>query len=332
VDLDAFVAVHSPEWDRLNDLSRRRRLSGEEVDELVRLYQRAATHLSVVRSSAPQAALAESLSTTVAKARAAVGGAGEPFYRELARFFAVSFPAALWRARWASALCAAFTLVVALVAGTWVAGNRQAQLALFSSDAAIRQAVEVDFEAYYSEFSAAGFGAQVWTNNAWVAAQCVAFGISGVLVVYVLFQNALNVGVIGGVMAANDRLGVFFTFITPHGLLELTAVFIAAGAGLMLFWAWVSPGARTRGQALAEEGRSMITIALGLVVVLLVSGVLEAFVTPSGLPAWLRIAIGAAVWLAFLTYAAVLGRRAAAAGETGDLARELVGDTAPVAG
>lgn len=332
MDLDAFVTVHAAEWARLDELSRRPRLTGEEADELVALYQRAATHLSVVRSSAPDAALASSLSTTVARARAAVGGAGEPFYRELARFFVVSFPAAVWRSRWQTLFATTFTVVVAVATAVWIAGDRQAQLALLGSDAAIRQLVESDFVNYYSEFNQAGFGAQVWTNNAWVAAQCVAFGISGVWVVWVLLQNAVNVGLSAGVMASYGQLDTFFAFITPHGLLELTAVFVAAGAGLALFWAWVAPGPRSRGQALAQEGRAMITVALGLVAVLFVSGCVEAFVTPSPLPTWLRVGIGALVWVAFLGYVTVLGRRAVADGDTGDLTAGLAGDTAPVAG
>jgi hypothetical protein len=60
-------------------------------------------------------------------------------------------------------------------------------------------------------------------------------------------------------------------------------------------------------------------LALGLAVWLLVSGLVEGFVTPSTLPAWARLAIGATVWLAFLTYVFTLGRRAAQAGVTGDV-------------
>jgi uncharacterized membrane protein SpoIIM required for sporulation len=137
--------------------------------------------------------------------------------------------------------------------------------------------------------------------------------------VYVLWQNALNVGVVGGLMAYAGRLDIFFGLITPHGLLELTAVFIAGGAGIRLGWQIIAPGPRPRSVALAEEGRSTLTIALGLAVVLLVSGIVEAFVTPSGLPTWARIAIGAVVWLAFLTYVVVLGRRADRVGDLGDV-------------
>jgi uncharacterized membrane protein SpoIIM required for sporulation len=331
VDLDAFVAVHRDEWNRLDQLAGRRRLSGAEVDELVRLYQQAATHLSVVRSSSPDAALAARLSTTVARARGAVTGGHEPVWREFARLLSVSFPVAVYRARWWAAGSAAGSLAVALAFGIWIYANPQAQASL-GSKAQIRQLVENDFESYYSEHAAGSFAAQVWTNNAWVAALCFVLGITGIGVIVVLAQNAINLGVVGGVMAANGRLGLFFGLITPHGLLELTAVFVAAGAGLKLFWAWVDPGPRPRGQALAEEGRAMVTIAIGLVGVLLVSGIVEAFVTPSPLPTWARIGIGATVWLGFGWYVFRFGRPAALTGETGDLDPELAGDSRPMAG
>ena len=93
-------------------------------------------------------------------------------------------------------------------------------------------------------------------------------------------------------MVGHGRGALFFGLILPHGLLELTAVFVAAGAGLRLFWSWIEPGPRTRAQAIAHEGRTAVAVALGLAVVLLVSGVIEAFVTPSRLPTWARLAIG----------------------------------------
>jgi uncharacterized membrane protein SpoIIM required for sporulation len=331
VDLDAFVAVHRDDWNRLDQLSRRRRLSGAEVDELVRLYQRAATHLSVIRSSSPDAALSARLSTIVARARSTVAGGHEPLWRELARLVSVSFPAAVYRSRWWAAGSAFSSLAVAAVLGFWVAQNPSVQ-ATMGSRTQIRQLVENDFESYYSENAAAGFAAQVWTNNAWVGALCFILGITGVGVVYVLAQNAINLGLVGGLMAANGRLDLFFGLILPHGLLELTAVFVAAGAGLQVFWAWIDPGPRPRGQAIAEEGRAMVTIAIGLVGVLLVSGLVEAFVTPSPLPTWARIGIGILVWCAFLGYVVRFGRPAVLAGETGDLDVELAGDARPVAG
>jgi uncharacterized membrane protein SpoIIM required for sporulation len=128
------------------------------------------------------------------------------------------------------------------------------------------------------------------------------------------------------------RLGVFFGLILPHGLLELTAVFVAAGAGLRLGWTVIDPGPRSRADALAQEGRAAAGMALGLSLVLLVSGVIEAFVTPSALPTWARIGIGCVAEALFLAYVFGLGRRAALAGETGDVAEDERGDVLPTAG
>ncbi len=331
MDVDAFVRANSPAWDRLAELTRRRRLTGPEVTELVDLYQRTATHLSMVRSAAPDPVVVGRLTQLVAQARSRVTGTHPAALRELVDFFGIVFPAAVWRARWWWLGAAVGFTVLAVAAGAWIAGNPQVQAAV-GSPAAIRQLVEHDFADYYSSDAAAGFAAHVWTNNAWVCALVLVAGAAFVLpAVYVLAQNALNVGLVGGLMAAHGRADLFFGLIAPHGLLELTAVFLAAGAGMRLGWQWIDPGPRTRAVALAQEGRAAVAIALGLVPVLLVSGLIEAFVTPSGLPTWARIGIGALALAAFLTYVAVFGRRAVQAGHQGDV---LAGETAlaPMAG
>jgi uncharacterized membrane protein SpoIIM required for sporulation len=333
VDLDAYIAVHRPAWERLRQLTKRaNRLSGAEADELVVLYQRVATHLSVIRSAAPDATVVAELSTLLARARGAVTGGPESGLRELTRFFTASFPAAVYRHRhwWITAGLVWITVSVAI--GWYVAATPSVQAAVGAPDE-IRQLVQEDFVNYYSEHPATSFAARVWTNNAWVAAACLVLGIAlGLPVVWVLWQNAVNVGVAAGLMAAYGRLDIFFGLITPHGLLELTAVFIAAGVGLRLGWTVIDPGPRPRSRAVAEEGRAAVGVALGVALVLVISGLIEAFVTPSGLPTWGRIAVGAVAEVVFLTYVWTLGRHAVTAGETGDLLAEDRGASAPVVG
>jgi hypothetical protein len=89
---------------------------------------------------------------------------------------------------------------------------------------------------------------------------------------------------------------------------------------MRLGWSVVSPGDRPRGQVLAEQGRAVVSVAVGLVVVLLVSGVIESLVTPSPLPTFVRIGIGILAEAGFLAYIGFFGRRAVRAGETGDIA------------
>jgi len=331
VDLDAFSAVHGSTWQRLNTLASQRHLSGAESDELVRLYQEVATHLSTVRSVAPDPSVVSRLSDILGRARAAISGAHDPALSDVARFLVLFLPAALYRIRWWTVGVMAVFVAIAVVVGVQVFTDPGAQAAL-GSPGELRTLADESFAAYYSENPAGSFAALVWIHNAVIAALCVAFGITGVVPVYVLVQNAVNLGANGGGLALYDGLDIFFQLILPHGLLEMTTVFVAGGAGLKIFWTMIDPGGRPRGQALSEEGRSLFTVAIGLVGVLAVSGLIEAFVTPSSLPWWLKIVIGALALAAFWTYLLVVGRRAVRAGETGDLRADDNVDTLPVAG
>jgi uncharacterized membrane protein SpoIIM required for sporulation len=334
VDADVFAATHRAEWARLDELvRRRRRLTGPEVDELVTLYQRAATHLSVIRSAggagSGDARLTAELSTRVARARAAVTGAHVPAWGQVARFFTVGFPAQAYRLRWWWFGAAAASIILAVISAAWIARSPQVQASLLPPSQA-KQLVQQQFRDYYSQYAATSFAFKVWTNNVWVAAESFIFGILlGIPTVLVLLENALNIGVDAGFMIGHGRSTEFFALILPHGMLELSTVFLAAAAGLRLGWTIIDPGPRTRGVALAEEGRSMVTIALGAVVALAVSGAIEAFVTPSPLPTWARISIGAVAEIALLTWVFGLGRRAVLAGETADMME--IPDTVPVA-
>lgn len=320
MDVDAFVLAHQDTWNRLEQLvKKRRRLSGPEVDELVELYQRVSTHLSMVRSASTDTVLVGRLSTLVARARSAVTGAHAPLWSEFARFWTVSFPVVAYRAwRWWLVTAVAF-FAVAVVIGVWVAGSHEVQSAL-STPEEIDHLVNHDFAAYYRDNPAGSFALRVWVNNSWVAAQCIAFAILlGIPIPWVLFQNAANLGVVGGLMVHAGKTDVLLGLLTPHGLLELTAVFLAGAVGMRLGWTVISPGDRPRAQALAEQGRAVVSVAVGLAGVLLVSGLIEALVTPSPLPTFVRIGIGVLAEVAFLAYIVYFGRKASLAGETGDL-------------
>jgi uncharacterized membrane protein SpoIIM required for sporulation len=334
VDVDVFVAAHAAEWHRLGELTGRGgKLTGAEADELVTLYQRTATHLSIVRSVAPDPALVARLSGLVARARSAISGSHSPAWREVALFFTRRFPAAVYLSRrwWIPA--ALVSIAVITVIAVWVAGDPQVRAAIDTPEGLnelTRPGGEA--ESYYSTGPASSFAAHVWTNNAWVAATCLFLGVAlGLPVIGMLWMNALNAGVIIGAMSAAGRGDVMIGLLLPHGLLELTAVFVGAGTGLRLGWTVIDPGRRSRTKALAEQGRSVVVMALGLACVLFVSGVIEAFVTPSGWPTWVRVGIGVFVEVAFLTYVFTLGRRAAKDGEVGDLEARDAGDALPEA-
>ena len=250
VDLDAYVLAHAHEWQRLEELLGRGTLDGAGSDELVERYQQVATHLSVVRTSAPDSHLIAYLSSLLARARIRLVGTRTSTWRSFGRFFTHRFPAALYRLRWWWLGCLVANVVVAAVVMLWLLDHPNVEQSLLSPQE-VDQLVQSDFESYYSENPAQSFATLVWLNNTRVAALCIAFGVLGAPVVWLLGNNVLNVAVIGSIMVRADRGQVFFGLILPHGLLELTAIFVAGGVGLRLFWSWVEPRGLTRAGSLA---------------------------------------------------------------------------------
>ncbi|WP_020520117.1 stage II sporulation protein M [Catelliglobosispora koreensis] len=337
MDLDAYVAEHRGEWRRLAYLNGRAKLTASEADELVLLYQRVATQLSVVRSRTPDPSLVAELSRLVLAARAALTGPAKFDWRRLPRYFFRDVPLAFYLARrWWLTLGALFYTVGGIVL-VWVANDVTVAESFGLGPDEIDSLVNGAFVGYYSEFFAPSFGLLVWTNNSFIAAMCLASGVLLAPPLFILWNEAVRFGVVGGVMTGAGHGETFFGYLAPHGLLELTAIFVSAGVGMRIAWAWIDPGPiLTRAQSLAAAAIQGMNGAVGLVGVLAVSALLEAFVTPAPFPLIIRDMVGLIALLAFFVYVWVFGRAAKAEaletaggleGEIGvsDLTRERAG-------
>lgn len=324
MDLDAYVTAKRSGWDRLGQIAKSPWMSGEQADELVAGYQAAATDLSAIRTTFGQTAEGDHLSVRLSRARMRMTSAPAGFMEATGRFFLLQLPAALYRLRYLTLGAALFTGIMAALAYAWLLSD-PLLVELIASDADAQQLAKEDFVSYYSELSESHFAARVFTNNAWIAAQCIAFGVSGLWVPYVLIQNAIGLGQTAAVLSIYGELDTFFLWIAPHGLLELTMVFVAAAAGLRIFWAWVAPGASTRLDSLAQEGRRLFTVAAGTTIFLFISGLIEGYITRQDWPWPVKIGIGALALGLYLAYSLWLGRRAYLAGERGDLEAQDAG-------
>lgn len=322
MDIDRFIAHNQPMWQRLEDLSARasgrsiRKLEPAEIDELVGLYQRVSGHLAHARTAYREPGLLARLTSLVANANAAIYGRRARAGATFVRFFTASFPAAVWVCRRAVAASAACLFVPAIVVGAWLANSDRA-LDVAIPETTQEALIASEFEDYYSSGPAGSFATRVTINN--IQVSLLAFALGGLVVpgAYLLVTNGVNVGLAAGLFVAEGEGGKFFGLILPHGLLELTAVVIAGGAGLRMGWALLAPGDRTRAAALAEEGRRSVVLVLGTVLAFVAAGIIEAFVTPAPIPTGVRVAVGVAVEALFLLWIVGRGRVAAEDGFTG---------------
>ena len=326
MDLDAYSAAHAAEWDRLASTSGSAPRDGATADELIDLYQSGSTELSILATTVGSSVAGDRLSLALSRARLRFTGAPANPLRQATVFFSLQLPAALYRIRWLTLAVAAATALIATVYAIWILNDPQA-LASLGSRERLKEFVDKEFVNYYSDNSPGGFTGEVWTHNATLAGIAVIGGITGLIPLALLISNAQNLGVDAAIMAEFGKLPTFFLYIAPHGQLELYSLFTSLAAGLFIFWSVIAPGARTRRQALAEDGRAFFTIVFGLVLALLCSGIIEGVVTRQPWPWPVKIGIGTLALAAFLTYQWVGGRRAHRLGQTGDLSEAEVGAT-----
>ena len=144
--------------------------------------------------------------------------------------------------------------------------------------------------------------AYIMTNNILVSLRAFVFGIFlGMGTLYVLFQNGAMLGALTFVVYRYADPWQFWALILPHGVIELTAIFIAGGAGLMLARGILMPGPYLRRHAVVREAKGAVGLLGGVVVLLVAAGLIEGFITPLAIPLWASYAV-AACTLLFLVY------------------------------
>jgi uncharacterized membrane protein SpoIIM required for sporulation len=300
MDLDSFIGKYRPEWQRLETACAQgprglAKSGGEGIAEARRLYLRASAHLAEARTTYGDPQLDAYLNLVVSRAHAALYGAEPKSLRNLAATMGVRFRSSVRRSAPFIFIAAAFLVTISLAMTLWVASSRDAQAGLLPSFAreAIRRAGghRADIGVPPSALSTL-----ILVNNVQVAFLAFATGIGlGIGTLYILVQNGTLLGALAGGYAAAGKSWTFWSLVLPHGLLEMTAVCIAAGAGLRLGWSLVDPGDRSRGVSLAEAARDCVMIVIGVIPAFGVAALIEGFVTGrTGVPA-LEVALGVVV-------------------------------------
>lgn len=314
MDIDSYVAEHGPEWRSLEAATAGgsatlARLPGPRIDEIVRLYLRASTHLAEVRTRYHDPRLEHYLSSVVSRAHAAIYGVRPRSVRAFLAVFGRTYRDALLRTLPFVLVMAGLLLSVGLAADLWTAWSREARAGLLPPW--VREAAARSRGGGLVDLDPALASTAIFVNNVQVAVLAFVLGITlGIGTIWVVVQNALLIGSIAGAFQAAGRADVFWALVLPHGLLEVTGICIAAGAGLRIGWSLVEPGDLPRSGSLALAARDALLVVVGVVPAFGVAALIEGFVTGrTGLP-WLEVGLGAVVAAGYLARLLGPGRRA----------------------
>jgi len=313
---DAFITRKKAAWERLMALLDRAggglaALSADELHELGRLYRQATSDLAVARRDFPRHPVSAYLNGLVARGHGAIYRDSGPRGAALLTFVAATFPRT-FRATWGYTL-AAFLMFLLPALGAFVATFRDPTLAsaLLPGSEQLIESIQQGEEWWLriNEEGRAGASAEIMTNNIGVAIRAFAGGVAfGVYTLYILAFNGLMMGVVAGAAQRFGFAGNLWGFVAAHGVVELSVIFIAGGAGLQLGWALLRPGLHSRRAALVLAGRRAVMLLLGCAPLLVIAGVIEGFISPSALPLAAKLAVAAGSGAALLTYLLLAGR------------------------
>ncbi len=313
--VDRFVEDRRARWARLAQLvsdarGRVSRLGAEEVLELGELYRVATSDLAIAQRDHPRDVVTERLNDLVAAAHALVYSEAPTSARRFRRFVVHDVPATVRAGLPFTLVALAALLLPALVSyGAGVLAPDVAATAL-SEEAKEQLAQRRPGSEIPIEMRPIA-GPLIIANNVRVAVVAFAGGATaGVLTIFVLVLNGAALGAVFAVLHGTEGSGALLTFVLAHGFLEISAIVLSAGAGLQIGWAVLHPGDLRRRDALRLARESAIRILLLTVAVLAVAGVIEAFVSPTLLPVWAKLLVGAATGAALWAYVLLAGRRA----------------------
>ncbi|HMK62462.1 MAG TPA: stage II sporulation protein M [Acidimicrobiales bacterium] len=311
--LERFVAERSPEWSELQGLLARSggmstALTPSEMRRLGQLYRAAAADVAVARRSFPEAEGTRRLEALVASAHGAVYGRAarqETFGEFVSR--------GLWRRihqNLAMVGLAAAIMGVAVVLGAMWALNEPAAASGLLPGGAHASGRSFHGAFYGISITArGGLALSIFVNNIEVALLAVAGGFTfGLLTAYALAYNGALLGVLGALEWRAGGFGPFLRLVVPHGMLELSCIALAGGAGLLVARCLIDPGRDTRAGALTRMVPVVGSLILGVMAFLVVAGLIEGFITPWDLPTPAAVTLGASVAGVFWLNVAVRGK------------------------
>ena len=314
--MNRFIDERKDNWQRLEDLltllqgTSLKGLSKMEIREFGELYRRAATDLAIARAETRDPKLVNYLNSLVIRAHGKIYRAEGEGVNLVRAFFLNDLPRT-FRANWKFMAIAGATFVLFALFG-FIATWRDIDFTHFVYLSDEVEAIQANDQWWLSLNTANQIGStRIMTNNIFVTFRAAVMGVLlGIGSFYTLaFEGARIGSAFGACYKLNPPFGnSLATFVIGHGVIELSTICFAGGAGMIFGYSIINPGDLTRLQALKKKGLEAVKIVIGCAVFLVFAGLIEGFISPSSLPPIAKIATGLVSGLVLYSYLLLTGR------------------------
>jgi uncharacterized membrane protein SpoIIM required for sporulation len=295
---NAWILKRRPYWERLEALIKRSESTGlanlgrDELQEAALLYRQVAADLSVLRQDRTARTAAEYVNKILARSHHIIYSTRKTSFRALWLFFRDEYPATFQR----QLGFVATAVLIAVAAGVLGAVITAAHPDFMHRFVGPEMVATMERHEMWTK-SIVGIepraSSAIMTNNISVCIAAFAGGITfGILTLYSMFFNGLMLGVIGMACHQYGMSLQLWSFVAAHGSLELPSIFIAGGAGFRIGYSMLFPGAYRWKDAVAQAGSEAVRLIVGAIPLLVIAGILEGFLSPSGAPIWIKFTVG----------------------------------------
>lgn len=293
MNVERWVAGRQLTWQKLEDLLKQAEkrslasLSREQLQSLGRLYRSAASDLSRARAMGLGPDITSYLNNLVVKGHNQVYQSPKNRWKDLAHFLWITFPA-VYRNNIIYVVLAFFLFAVPCV-GTWGMIMHDVNLARFELQPGMPLVSDELFsyveskrlwtDAAQNESPAAS--SFIATNNIKVCLLSFVGGMTfGLLTLYILITNGMSIGGVFAACQLHDMALRLAAFVAPHGVFELSAIWISGGAGLLIARSMLFPGKYKLSDSIRLAARPAFTMFAGCIPLLLIAGTIEGFISP----------------------------------------------------
>jgi uncharacterized membrane protein SpoIIM required for sporulation len=311
-----WLEKRKPHWTKLESLLNQsasgglKSLSRSDLQELSLLYRQTAADLAAIREDRGSVHFARYVNQLLVRAHNTIYSGHRASPLAALSFFWTTYPAAFRRNLRHVALATLIFAIAGLVGAVLTYQNPDFKVKLLGP-----QMVETIDKHEMWTHSIVGIkplaSSAIMTNNMSVGFTTFALGITaGLGTIYMMAFNGLLIGVIGVACYLSSMSVQLWSFVAPHGVLELPAIFIAGGAGLRIAQGLLFPGVLPRRDSLARAGSEAVQLLLGTVPILIIAGLIEAFVSPTAIPVSFKFMMAGALFVLLNVYLFAAGRHA----------------------
>lgn len=320
MNLRQFIKAHRKEWKRLEHLittlsKEKRKVSSETIHEFHRTYLKVTQALSYSQTYFPKEEVTLYLNDLVAKAHNLLYRDKVSSRKQLKQFFSRTFIKLLLEQKNFVYIACSLFLIGAFAAFISVLLDPLHVYTLLPNQ--MTQGIDPEALGTSDGFTGASLmSAVIMTNNIQVAFISFAGGITfGVLTVFILIYNGILLGALAAVYWHADKTYEFWAYIVPHGIIELTAIFIAGGAGLLMGYRLFVPGPYSRGHQLKIQARRSVLLLIGTIPLFIIAGIIEGYVTPATISLEMKYFVALLTVIGLILYV-LIGKRLINQGES----------------